>query len=58
MERALKTGKTKADPQADEALVGVREEISGLLSEAYAMPCHWLPRHKSLAVSRLSAKNN
>jgi superfamily II RNA helicase len=46
MERSLKSGKNKADADGEEALTTVRNEISELLSEAYAMPCHGCPVQK------------
>lgn len=45
MERGLK-GSKRMEDDAELALSGVRGEISGLLSEAYAMPCHGCPVQK------------
>lgn len=45
MERGLK-GSKRAEEDAELAMTGVRSEISGLLSDAYAMPCHGCPVQK------------
>lgn len=46
MERGLKQGRAQVDPSAQEALNTVRNDISALLAEAYAMPCHGCPVQK------------
>ncbi|HEY9733821.1 MAG TPA: DEAD/DEAH box helicase [Drouetiella sp.] len=45
MERGLK-GAPKDEPSANSALNSTHDEINGLLSEAYGMPCHNCPEQK------------
>jgi superfamily II RNA helicase len=43
MERGLRNSK---EPEAQDAVHGVQQEINGLLGEAYSMPCHGCPVQK------------
>lgn len=45
-ERGLRGARQAQDPAAEQALNAVHTEINGLLSEAYAMPCHGCPVQK------------
>lgn len=45
-ERGLRGARQAQDPAAEQALNAVHTEINGLLSDAYAMPCHGCPVQK------------